>query len=487
MWRCKALRHQRGAVLLMVAGFVMVMLAMAALAIDIGQLCLAAQQLQDAADAAALAGVGALRNSTGGELDEDAAKAAAVDIAARNFVLARSVVLDPDRDIVVGGYNEETGQIEPWDGTQSSVAVKVTAHTTVPTMFASALGINSADLHSRPAIAGLKVGGETREPLDIIIIQDASRDFGSGGAPGTHWSDTSTDWARSIDACEATAELINQHAVPGDRIAFAAYTGPFAYGLESKLVPAGTPYSDVWMWDNAGQNGLYREVAETYPEGVSWPSGQYEYGYSGVRNVWKWFGAGIKRTMKNPYWAGLETVDEDGDPLPPEYGGTVKTIATGFHSLTPGADLPTALRTIFTVARKDNPGGGADVAAGLEWAKQMFTQYPSANRKVVILITKNKPYSLRFFPSYNPEYWSYYTMQARTDARAKANEISGDNIGSKIHTIALEPTSTEVYSWNKDNLTKKKGFALRATDSSKLEKMLGMTLKCDAGRPFLIH
>ncbi len=75
-----------------------------AFSIDVGHIWVARTQLQNAADAGALAAMGALRDT--GSYSLATTKAAAV--AAQNFAGGEPVALDPGSDIEFGFYNYAT-------------------------------------------------------------------------------------------------------------------------------------------------------------------------------------------------------------------------------------------------------------------------------------------------------------------------------------------------------------------------------------------
>jgi len=133
MRRVIPVKRRRGAVLAMVLVALIVLLGCAALSIDVGLAILAKQQLQTAADAAALAGITTLQSS----LDDSLASQAAVTTAAANTILGKALTLDASVDVAVGAWIDSTKTIKPFDHTggvtavpDGVVAVKVTARRT---------------------------------------------------------------------------------------------------------------------------------------------------------------------------------------------------------------------------------------------------------------------------------------------------------------------------------------------------------------------
>lgn len=106
--------NDKGSVLVFVAVGLVVLLALAGLAIDLGYMYVAKGQLQSAADAAALAGAGRLNESP--YLNQTSARNAAVSFAGKNKAADSSVIissdgdnsLTPSNDITVGNWNGTT-------------------------------------------------------------------------------------------------------------------------------------------------------------------------------------------------------------------------------------------------------------------------------------------------------------------------------------------------------------------------------------------
>jgi len=132
--------------LLLLVGFI-------GLACDAGKLYLVANQLQNAADAAALAAGGLLKT------DRDLARQAAKDIAAHNNADNQPVTI-ADYQIIFGRYHRDQRFFEAVTDDATSInAVKVLAQRTtaapdgpVSLVFGSVFGVNNADV-SRVAIA----------------------------------------------------------------------------------------------------------------------------------------------------------------------------------------------------------------------------------------------------------------------------------------------------------------------------------------------
>lgn len=140
------LRDRRGTVLVLVAVSMTAMLALVALAVDVGLLYAARGEAQNAADAAALAGAGSFLEAPG---DPAAASALAEEVGERNLVRNESVDIRPGEDVTVEPERERVTV------TVRRLAARGNA---VPTYFARLIGFSSADV-SATATAEAVVAG----------------------------------------------------------------------------------------------------------------------------------------------------------------------------------------------------------------------------------------------------------------------------------------------------------------------------------------
>jgi len=176
---------RRGAILIWIALFMLVLIGFVGLATDTGLVVLSANELQNGADASALAAAQLLR------ANQNAARTAAVNVANANMAANSNVVLSPnngnaaDGDIVFGHYDRQERTFTPT--TNSPNAVKVVArrttteHGAIPLIFGSAFNANEANV-SRTAIA--MVGGGSGQGI-IALCGDCScalRMTGNAGA-----------------------------------------------------------------------------------------------------------------------------------------------------------------------------------------------------------------------------------------------------------------------------------------------------------------
>ncbi len=168
-------RHQRrGAVVVYVAISLTVIMAFAALAIDMGALYTAKSELQRAADAAALAAAGQLIGGGDGDVDELVVEAAD-EVARKNPVFAAEMGVTAASNVEMGRatYNAATGKFtfqqtgEPYDATRVTLRRSSnSAAGPIQLMFARALG---HDTHGLEATAAAVL-----VPRDIAVVIDLS-------------------------------------------------------------------------------------------------------------------------------------------------------------------------------------------------------------------------------------------------------------------------------------------------------------------------
>ena len=157
-------RTRDGAILPLIAICLTVIFAFVAFAIDLGRICVTRQQMQHAADSAALAAVNQLIaafgdfGTSGNANPEQLAKNMAVAVAAANQMGGQSgVYLDATRDIRLGQHSidPDTGQVTTTWGTPPYNVVEVTVHRdgplgqrdgALPLLFAPILGKTQGNL-----------------------------------------------------------------------------------------------------------------------------------------------------------------------------------------------------------------------------------------------------------------------------------------------------------------------------------------------------
>ena len=175
---CPANESRRGVALVWVALLCVALVGMMGLALDTAYAFFAAHQLQNAADASALAGALRVR------VDLPGVVPAATDIAGQNLAAGEPVVLAPNPDndaagdVVVGHYDKDSRTFTATLTTPN--AVKVRARRTadspggpVPLFFAPIFGLSDVDI-SRWAIA---VNGTANDLGVVVLDHDDPRAF----------------------------------------------------------------------------------------------------------------------------------------------------------------------------------------------------------------------------------------------------------------------------------------------------------------------
>lgn len=167
---------RKGGILVLSAACIVVLCALTAFAVDIGYITLTKAQLQNASDAAALAGAADLTSGLGWQntsaaTAETNARQSAVTIAGLNKAAGNEgVFLDSTRDVRFGNRSwngDSNAWVNSW-GTQPYNIIEVTAHRDQPgnggdrmlsLFFAPVIGTNTAVLTTK-TVAGLTgVGG----------------------------------------------------------------------------------------------------------------------------------------------------------------------------------------------------------------------------------------------------------------------------------------------------------------------------------------
>jgi Mg-chelatase subunit ChlD len=170
--RCQARR--KGIVVVLVAFLLVVIVGVLALALDVGYLYVVKEDLQTAADSAALAGASGL------SISQDEARNRAYAYAKKNRANRAAVVLQPS-DVELGQWDPSTRTFTPTGsspGAQPS-AVKVTAQlresrgNAVGLFFARVLGVNSSD------VAATAIGAFGARDVVLSLDYSASMSYDS--------------------------------------------------------------------------------------------------------------------------------------------------------------------------------------------------------------------------------------------------------------------------------------------------------------------
>lgn len=203
------LKEERGVSMMLVAICMVVLLGMAALAIDVGMLYAAKAQAQNAADSGALAGAGALiLTPTSATVPTNVAET----FAEKHEIIKQQVQIEPAADVQVDLVNMRV----------TVTARRIDARgNAVPTFFARILGWNLVDIE---ATATAEVGpAGTAACLKPWAIPDAYDDLaapvGSFG-PGDYYEAGVTSWGTTYRSASADfgVQLSLKYGRPGDAI-----------------------------------------------------------------------------------------------------------------------------------------------------------------------------------------------------------------------------------------------------------------------------
>jgi Flp pilus assembly protein TadG len=441
------LTNKRGSVLITMALWLMALMAVAALAVDIGLMYSHRQALQNIADAGALAGADALRGPGG--TDPTVVKAAVQAAVQANSAVGESVIV-ADSDIIVGAWDAATKTVVPWDPTQTDPAVQVTVNRTTgsasgpeTTILAGIMGYPTVDVHAT-AIAGVYATGTFRDPVELMIVQDASSSF-------------QTAWGSAVAANGALINRVNGLSIQNDSTGFVAFNAALSANYLRGSIPSLlTPYT------------------VTYPQ----------------------MNQGIKYSTTT---SGAPTlVDVSGNAVAAP-SGQVRPLASPPVQYSTSHVLPTALTQLYGTASssyqngliyKGNAWGDTDTSAGLKYAiDQWYTPSGSlqpgvsaVTRKVIVLVSDGEPHSVDGTAA---------TNTLKNNAIAQATRAGGPpggpghGLGIVIHTITLAGSNGVDYAFN-ESLVRNGGYSFRAADASALADAIGVLPNLIYGKPHLL-
>jgi len=432
MSKLRCTSSEDGAVLLLVVIVLMALLAMAALAIDLGVFYVAVQQAHNTADAASLAAAGQQQAHKPNSI----VKQAAIETAHANTILGDPVVL-LDSDIEIRAWDLDTRTLfdpnNPPDPAPTNwiPAVRVTVRRTqdsgnpVPTFFAKTMGIDFLEV-TRSATAG-PVPGEVRDPLEWGIVHDASSSFQAA-------------WDDATEAVRTLMDLINteKYWTAGDAAAVVAFNSAL---------------DDYWMKTHRPAYGepTYYDLYKPYP-GAN----------TGIKNTTDLRGRPVK-TNEGGFF----------DP-----GGLVRPMTSDFTEFDSDdrENLPDDLDTALNLLKNGEAWGDTDTAVGLNYMIDQLLDYEGADnaQKVIVLISDGLPHDWR--DGGNPT--GPYTGAKRADA-IEAADRAGE-AGIMIFTITLEGSTGVAYDFN-ESLCRNGGLAFRANYASELEPRLREILESLAG------
>lgn len=316
--------RRRGNVIVMVTVMLPVVLGFTVLTIDVGSMYSVRSDVQDAVDAAALAGASGLVFSAA------EARSRAIAAASNNRANGSGVTLDASQ-VQLGSWDQTLGVFTPWMDDTAPVfdAVRVTASTDLEFFFARAFGHTSKTV-SASATATFGIA----DAFDVMIVQDISGSF--AGA---------LELAK--DADEALVNCLEGHTDNSSRLGMVTFTGT------SQLV---SPFESV----AAGFEDLIDTIVNL--EGCCW--------------TWGWWNNCGSRPLCNTYTniaAGLETAIDaivSADPPTGDIAQAIVLVSDGQPKAPPGSGLTDADLRAQAIAQAD-----AAAAAGLS----VYTVYFSGS------------------------------------------------------------------------------------------------------------
>ncbi len=182
----------QGTVAIWFAGGLVAVLGMSSMAVDMSYFYVTRNNLQTAADAAALAGAMVMSNPT--EMRKEAKKYAQMNVSGDAKVLA-------DADIASGRWDHDSRVFAPGGNPQN--AVKVTTRMSkgngnpVGTLFANVFGVDDVDI-ATSAVAAF----DPADDWDFVVAQDVTSSF-------------STEISYARDANQALLDCLRDRAGPG--------------------------------------------------------------------------------------------------------------------------------------------------------------------------------------------------------------------------------------------------------------------------------
>lgn len=168
--------HRGGSIVVLAAVLMTVVFAMAAFALDLGYIEYARMQLQNTADAAALAGAQALIDGT------DAAVTAAGAVGAQNKVNGQAITISSSDDVELGRWDKNSSSFTKLSGTSTSDsnAVRVTCKlskargNSLNLFFAPVLGTKSADVQASAIALAASTSCGKIIGLDFVTMSASS-------------------------------------------------------------------------------------------------------------------------------------------------------------------------------------------------------------------------------------------------------------------------------------------------------------------------
>lgn len=223
----------RGSVVVIAAVFILVVIAMAGLAIDIGMKAASKSQMENVAASAALACESGLSVAPNTAYADNAANQPnryptayqrAKDYAALNKVMGKTITLS-NSDILIGKWDAALNRFKPYS---TPNACQVTMpRTTVQRIFSKAILRNYSTRVTSKAIAQYGVSSGSKS-WNMTIVQDNSASMDA------------TDMANAEAADKSVYNCIKDNAGTGSQVGFIKYGGTSAPTSTSMRTPTGS-------------------------------------------------------------------------------------------------------------------------------------------------------------------------------------------------------------------------------------------------------
>jgi Flp pilus assembly protein TadG len=177
------LKDQRGVVAVIIGFILIMLLSFAALAVDIGYVMVTKNELQNVADAAALAGarqLGGIYESMSYQeiqsyvCDPSSIVVAAQDVGIKNQAAQKSIIINAG-DVIIGTWDSQTKTLTPTLNQPDAVRVisrrDSTANSPIATFFARIFGRDSVDVwaDATAALTGQSTAGPGGLPVPVGI------------------------------------------------------------------------------------------------------------------------------------------------------------------------------------------------------------------------------------------------------------------------------------------------------------------------------
>lgn len=298
--------RRRGAMLPLMAFMMLGLIALLALAIDIGMIAIARSQCQNAADSAATAGARTLNGNVAANYNMAAVPGKSVGAVVANTILAKNFSGDPNNVTKLSDYQYQSGQalieigtyaykyddgnsknegfkleFPRTDFTEPYTAVRATVQNSGSVFFGKLLGWTKYDTNA--------VAVAVHRPRDVIIIMDLSGSMRFQSLPGIpmNGSLAAPSWQNRPRVKSMNPESVFPQFGHYSNVAAAALQGSISYSTGTEMVdPAnistttnsGPPILEYFFQNDAGvAPGAGNRAFARAPDAQDKAPGGYNY------------------------------------------------------------------------------------------------------------------------------------------------------------------------------------------------------------------